>query len=152
MCVKKQNGFTLVEIMIVVAIIGLLASIGTLAIMKSVNNARIKTAESELEILSLAVLQMAWDTGMWPNRDARTVTGGGAKVMDISDSEAGLMYGSTNSVYGDDWKGPYYEGSLVDPWENPYFFDPSHSEGVVVGSYGLDGVPGGIDITVRLDE
>lgn len=140
--IKNKKGFTLVEILITVVIIGLLASMGSLAIMKSINNARIKTAESELAVFSTAVLQLAWDTGRWPNGTDRTQAGSD-EVWDISSLESGLMMADTNNVYLD-WKGPYYEGVTNDPWGNPYFFDPDFKvDGqmrVVVGSFGPNGI------------
>ena len=51
----KKSGFTLVEIAVVTMIIGLLASLGSMAIMKSVRNARIKEAQTDLEMISTAV-------------------------------------------------------------------------------------------------
>ena len=151
MCVKKKNGFTLVEIMIVVAIVGLLASFITVSVRKSLNNAKTKTAEAELNMFSTAILQMAWDTGRWPNGRLRTRTGGGI-IEDISCSDSSLMVADTNNIYFG-WKGPYYEGSKADPWGNPYFFNPDHADGVVVGSSGPDGDPNsGDDVTVSLND
>ena len=141
----NKRGFTLVEIAVVTMIVGLLATLATLAIMKSFQNSRIKQAETELEMISVAVLQQAWDTGKWPN--GRIRTGGGSEEMwDISVARCGLM--DTDGNYNN-WKGPYYEGAILDPWGNPYFFDPDyrHREesgtlrnAVVVGSFGPNGV------------
>jgi general secretion pathway protein G len=132
---NMKSGFTLVEIMIVVAIIGLLAGMGTLAVMKAVNNSRIKTAETELQLISSGVLQLAWDTGKWPNGTWRTEAASGAnEIADLSGSA--LFQISDESVYPN-WKGPYYEGSLVDPWGQSYFFDSDYDgKRVVVGSGG----------------
>ena len=139
---KNKKGFSLLEIMIVVSVIGVLSGMASLAIMKAINNSRINTAEVELAILSTSVLQLAWDTGRWPNGELRT-QGGSAEVWDISDMDTGLMEGSTNTVYSD-WKGPYYEGLTEDPWGNPYFFDPDYevsgNNRIVVGSFGPNGV------------
>ncbi len=135
----KKRGFTLVEIMIVVAIIGLLAGFGIPAIFRSVKNSRIKQTQTELEMMSAAILQLAWDTGKWPNGQART-TGGSAEMWDISLARCGLL--DTDGTYGE-WKGPYYDGEIKDPWGNPYFFDPDFRvdgvNRVVVGSFGPNG-------------
>jgi general secretion pathway protein G len=136
----KKNGFTIVEIMLVVSIIGTLAAMGTLAIRKAIEGSRINEAQTELEMLSAATLQLAWDTGRWPNGQKRT-QGGTTEIWDISPAKCGLL--STDGTYNE-WKGPYYEGETKDPWGNPYFFDPDYLlEGVnraVVGSLGPDGI------------
>ena len=157
----KKSGFTLVEIAVVTMIIGLLASLGSMAIMKSVRNARIKEAQTDLEMISTAVLQLAWDAGKWPNGQPRT-TGGSVERWDISADSCGLM--GTDGSYSD-WKGPYYGGEILDPWDNPYFFDPDyrHREkdgtvrnAVVVGSFGPNGSGRNLydsdDIYVLLDD
>lgn len=136
---KTKSGFTLVEIMIVVAIIGLLAGMSTLAITKSVKNSKIKTAEAELDMLAAAVLQLAWDTGRWPNGALRTSDGSATANNEMWDlSASGLIYGTG---FGDDWKGPYYESDmLTDPWGMPYFFDSDYkidgANRTAVGSLG----------------
>ena len=136
----KKSGFTLVEIMIVVAIVGILASMGVLAIMKSVNTSKTKNTQAELEMLSAAVLQLAWDTGRWPNGKPRNV-GSSAEIEDLSQASCGLL--ANDGSFGNNWKGPYYDGSLEDPWDNNYFFDPDYTyKGnviPVVGSYGPNG-------------
>ena len=115
-----------------------------MAIKKGIRNSRIRNAEAELEVLSAAVLQLAWDTGKWPNERPRTA-GGSAEMWDISGDNCGLLGNNGNYIH---WKGPYYEGALRDPWGNRYFFDPDyrHREkdgtvrnAVVVGSFGPNG-------------
>lgn len=136
----KKRGFTLVEIMIVVGIIGILAGIGVPAILKGMQSSRIKEATVEVEMMSAAVLQLAWDTGKWPNGQLR-INGGSGEMWDISPARCGLM--DTDGSYNE-WKGPYYEGDIKDPWGNPYFFDPDYRVNgvnrVVVGSFGPNGV------------
>ena len=137
----KKSGFTLVEIAVVTIIVGLLVTMGSMAITKSVQNSRIKNAEAELEMISAAILQLAWDTGRWPNGQLRTEAASGAnEKWDLSGDECGLL--GTDGTY-DNWKGPYYGGPTADPWGNNYFFDSDYypmgdhsKECVVVGSYG----------------
>ncbi len=136
----KKRGFTLVEIMIVVAIIGLLAGIGIPAVSRSIRNSKIKQAQTELEMISAAVLQLAWDTGKWPNGQLRT-KGGSSENWALTGDSCGLL-DTDGSHIG--WKGPYYDGEIKDPWGNSYFFDPDYRidgvDRVVVGSLGSDGV------------
>ena len=146
----KKSGFTLIEIAVVTMILGLLATLGTLAISKGVRNARIKNTEAELEILSAAILQLAWDTGKWPNGQPR-MAGGSVEMWDISGDNCGLL--GNDGTYNN-WKGPYYDGSTTDVWwrdsapQRKYFFDPDYRhkeadgtvrDAVVVGSFGPNG-------------
>lgn len=153
----KKRGFTLLEIMITVGIITMLTLFGTLAIMKSVRNSKIKNTQVELEILSTAILQLAWDTGRWPNGEPRN-GGGSAEKWDISPDACGLM--GDDGSFGNNWKGPYYDGSIQDQWGNPYFFDPDYSttngNHVVIGSFGPNGEGPNLydsdDVYVLLDD
>lgn len=152
----KRRGFTLIEIMVVLGVIGLLAGIGIPTIFKGVRNARIKEAGTELEMMSAAVLQLAWDTGKWPNGALRT-KGGSTEMWNISTHKCGLF--GTDGTYNN-WKGPYYDAAVLDPWGNPYFFDPDYrvdgTMRVVVGSFGPNGIGRNLydsdDIVVLLDD
>ena len=143
MTMKNKQGFTLVEITIVVAIVGLLASLAILNISNAMETGRKKTAMTELELLSTGILQLAWDTGRWPNQEWRDE--GASGVNEIwSLVGSGLDKNSVDGVY-EGWEGPYYEGSYTDPWGKPYFFDSDYyhegrTDRIVVGSFGPNGV------------
>ena len=153
---KAKLGFSLTETMIMVGLIALLGSIATVAMTKAHQNALSKQAEAELNILSAAMLQMAWDTGKWPNKAVR-MDPGSTEIWNISGAAAGLLV--TDGSY-DNWKGPYYEGSVLDPWGQPYFFDPDYRvDGVMrvaVGSFGPNGKGPNLydedDIYILLDD
>ncbi len=152
----KKSGFTLVEILVVTLIIGLLASLAVVVVVKGNRSSLKRQAEAELEMMSAAILQLAWDTGKWPNQRLRT-NPGSAEVWDISLDSAGIM--GSNGSYTD-WKGPYFDGATLDPWGNPYFFDPDYRINgvmrIVVGSFGPNGRGrnqyDSDDIYVRLDD
>ena len=135
----KSNGFTLIEIMVVTLVVGLLATLGSIAVTRGVSKSRVNEASTELNMVSTAILQLAWDTGRWPNQRLRT-SPGSAELWDLSSSSSGLM--ASNTTYTG-WKGPYYDGEVLDPWGNPYFFDPDYRVGgvyrIVVGSFGPNG-------------
>lgn len=153
----KKSGFTAIEIAVVTLLIGILAGLGSVAVLRSISNSRCKQAEGELQILATSVLKLAWDTGKWPNGQARNKTSS-AEMWNISTAACGLM--ETDGSYNR-WAGPYYEGSVRDPWGNPYFFDPDYriADGSicpVVGSFGPNKVGRNLydadDIYVRLDD
>ena len=140
---KHKEAFTLVEIAIVVAIIGLLAALAVLNITKAMKTSREKTALTELELLSTGILQLAWDTGRWPNKAWRDESASGVNEI-WTFVGSGLQENTSDGIY-EGWKGPYYEGSYTDPWGNPYFFDSDYRYGgqndrIVVGSFGPNGV------------
>lgn len=153
---KKRDGFTLVEIMITVGIIGMLASMAAFAVTKAHQTAKRRQAEFELQVLSVAILQLAHDTSVWPNHAIRT-NPGSTEIWDLKGAAPGLM---ANDGSYNNWKGPYYEGALVDPWGNPYFFDPDYLingvNHVVVGSFGPNRVGRNMydkdDVYVLLDD
>lgn len=153
---KSKSGFTLVEIAVTVSIIGLLAALGALVVLKAHRNALRSQAETELQILSSATLQLVHDTSFWPNK-ARRINPTSTEVWNISVAAAGLMDSDGNYP---NWKGPYYEGPILDPWGSPYFFDPDYRingvDRIVVGSFGPNRVGRNLydsdDIIVYLDD
>lgn len=152
----NKNGFTLVEIAIVTSLVGMMAVLASMAVINGFRKSQINQSTVELDKISTAVLQLAWDTGKWPNGRARTDPGS-AEVWDLSVASAGML--ESNGSYTD-WRGPYCEDETLDPWGNPYFFDPDYRvDGVmriVVGSFGPNGVGRNLydedDIYVLLDD
>ncbi len=152
----NKNGFTLVEIMVVTSVIGLMGALASLVVVKGIHASRVKQATVELNMISTGVLQLAWDTGKWPNGRPRT-NPGSVEIWDLSTDSAGIL-GSSGSYT--DWRGPYYGETTLDPWGNPYFFDPDYRiDGVmriVVGSFGPNGIGrnryDSDDIVIRLDD
>ncbi len=146
--IKKSKGFTLLELLIVIAIIGILSSI----VVSSMNNARekgqISKVEQELQSIKTAMEMMQIDTDEWPGHQTpfEINTGSDNEIENITGSTAGLA--GTDGVYPN-WQGPYIIQDIVDPWGNYYFFDTDYDlnrgvgpvvNGAVIGSYGPNGV------------
>lgn len=109
----SKKGFTLLELMVVVAIIVILAGIILPNYAKRVDRARMVRAEADISALETAIAMYANDMGTYFG----DVNG------DISPVETGLVQGppNTDPVYVK-WNGPYIKGIGQDPWGEDYRF------------------------------
>jgi len=126
----RRNGFTIVEIMVVVIIIGLLAVFIVPGVIQNIGKAKTKIARSQMALIEGQLGQFAIDCGRLPTDDE----GLGALLS----PPAGLE---------DTWGPKYLKDSQInDPWGRPYIYV---SEGSInIGSYdliclGADGEDGG---------
>jgi len=123
-----QAGFTLVELLVVLAILGLLAAIAAPQVMRTLGGAKQETAHIQIEKLGSVLDLYRLDVGHYP-----TSSEGLAALVDRPGSLAV-------------WNGPYLKNrqSLVDPWGHPYQykFPGDHGE-YDLWSLGADGKPGG---------
>jgi len=133
---KKQNscrrsgGFTLIEIMVVVIILGILAATIIPQFVGTTHDARIAKARSDLATLESALERFALHMdGRYPTTDE------GLKVLVAPPSEGAKG-----------WRGPYIKELRPDPWGNPYAyrFPGIHGAGSFdLWSRGADGADGG---------
>jgi len=137
MTVKKinsQHGFTLIELMIVIVILGILAGFIVPRIMGRPEEAKQLKAKMQIEILETALKLYKLDTGMYPTTEQ------GLEAL-VEAPDTGLIPKK--------WKkGGYLEKRKlpVDPWSNEYIYlSPGINSDFDISSYGFDGVPGGED-------
>lgn len=99
-----QAGFTLVELLVVLAILGFLAAIATPQVMKYLSSAKMSTAKTEIEALAGALDLYKFDVGRYPS----------------SDEGLTALVKSPEGVEG--WNGPYVKrtANLVDPWGHEF--------------------------------
>lgn len=130
------DGFTLIELMVVVAILGALAVAGFIAYDSFRDRARTVQAQAQLKKIQLAVENLAADTDQWPGPNT-VGEFAGRNVWDLNAGNAGLV--QANNRF-ENWNGPYIETIPKDPWGSDYFFDPNYiidgKRFVVIGSFG----------------
>lgn len=128
-----QKGFTLIEIMVVIVIIGILATLVVPRIMGRPDEARVVSAKHDVVTLVQALKLYKLDNARYPT----TEQGLNALVTKPSTDPAPM-----------NWKmGGYLDKLPQDPWGNPYQYNNpgTHNNEIDVYSFGADGKPGGTD-------
>ncbi|MCU7881147.1 MAG: type II secretion system major pseudopilin GspG [Candidatus Thiodiazotropha sp. (ex Lucinoma aequizonata)] len=123
--VRKINGFTLIEVMVVVVILSILAAIVVPKIMDRPEQARITKAKSDIRAIEASLNLYRLDNMIYPTTDQGL--------------EA-LVSEPTDSPEPRNWKeGGYLDRLPVDPWGNPYLFlNPGTHGSIDIYSAGLD--------------
>lgn len=123
---RNNSGFTLVELLVVMVIIGMLAALVFPRLIPKVGKGKQAAAKAQIELLGQALDQFRLDTGRYP----ATTEGLNALMVDP---------GAPN------WDGPYLKKAVPnDPWGRPYSYQsPGNHGDYDLISYGADGSPGG---------
>lgn len=121
------RGFTLLELLVVIVIIGLLAGIVAPRYMDTIGKSKAKVALAQMDSLGKALDQYRIDVGSYPSQ------------------EQGLEALTTNPGTNPKWQGPYLKkGVPLDPWDNAYIYKIIGKE-IDITSLGADGREGGTD-------
>jgi len=123
---SNRKGFTLVELLVVMVIIGLIAALVGPRLFPKLGKGKQSAAKAQIELLGQALDQFRLDTGRYPT------------------TQEGLIALMVNPNI-DKWEGPYLKKDLPnDPWGKPYIYQcpGTHGEYDLL-SYGRDGSPAG---------
>ena len=123
----RQSGFTLLELLVVMVIIGLLAGFVGPRFFAQIGKSEVKTARAQIDALGKALDQYRLDVGRYPS------------------SEEGLAALNERPGSENKWSGPYLKkGVPLDPWGLAYVYrSPGENGEYDLLSYGKDRQPGG---------
>jgi len=127
---RDEAGYTLMELLVVLAILGLLAAIATPMVLHYLDSAKVSTAKTEVANLSAGLDLFKYDVGRYPSTQEGLV----ALVSPPADAE--------------NWNGPYVKKTtkLSDPWGRSYYYRSPGSHGEFdIFSYGATGTAGKSD-------
>jgi general secretion pathway protein G len=124
----RNAGFTLLELLVVMVIIGLLAGFVAPRYFSQIGKSRVKAAAAQIDALDKALEQFRLDVGRLPTTEE------GLAALNVAPA----------GVAG--WEGPYLKKAVpADPWGHAYIYlqPGTHQNDFDLASYGRDGQPGG---------
>jgi general secretion pathway protein G len=130
---KRQFGFSMIELLVVLVILGLLAGLVGPQFFGKVDSAKVRTAETQVKMFKMALQTYRLDVGNYP-----------VSLDDLSTAPANV------SNY---WDGPYLgEKMPKDPWNNNYQYrlDSAAAQGFYLYSLGADGAEGGDELDAEI--
>lgn len=128
---KRQSGFTLLEMIVVLVIIGLIMGLVGPRLFSQADKAKVQTAETQVKMLRGSLETLRLDISRFPTAQE------GLSI---------LVNPPSDPAVAARWHGPYLDGDVPqDPWGRPYQYspEPSGREPFTLYSYGSDGKPGG---------
>ena len=138
--IKDARGFTLIELMVVIVILGILAAVIAPRIIGRTDEARVTEAKVQIKNLETALKLYKLDSGLYPTTEQ------GLEAL-VEKPAAGVIPRN--------WRqGGYLEKKSIpkDPWGNPYLYiSPGLGGDIDIISYGADGVRGGEGINRDLE-
>jgi len=127
---RRQRGFSLIEILVVLVIMGLLISVVAPTVLNSADDARVQKVQADFKAIETALKIYRLDNFVYPSTEQGLVA---------------LIEPSTLEPEPRNFKdGGYLQEMPLDPWGREYLYlSPGENSDVDLFSYGADGLPGG---------
>ncbi|MGB8842585.1 MAG: type II secretion system major pseudopilin GspG [Aliidongia sp.] len=128
---RRQGGFSILELLIVLAIMALLGTLVGPRLFSQFGRAQSGAAETQVRMLKSALDTMRLDIGRYPTTDE------GLQLLVTAPNDPDIKAR---------WHGPYLDTPVpLDPWNHPYLYSPEGKDlnPIALYSYGPDGKPGG---------
>ena len=127
---RRQRGFSLIEILVVLVIMGLLISVVAPTVLNSADDARVQKVQADFKAIETALKIYRLDNFVYPSTEQGLVA---------------LIEPSTLEPEPRNFKdGGYLQEMPLDPWGREYLYlSPGENSEVDLFSYGADGLPGG---------
>jgi general secretion pathway protein G len=129
---ERRHGFTLVEMLVVITVIAILASLVTPMVFRNVGDAKLAATRAQIESLGLALDAYRLDNDVYPST---------AQGLEALSRQPAGEPGARN------WRGPYLKKTVpLDPYGRPYVYrspGEANPTSYDLSSLGRDGAPGG---------
>jgi len=139
---RRNSGFTLIEIMIVMVIIAMLAALVGPRLVGALSGSKVKATKIQIENLANAVETFHLDVGRYPTQQE-----GLAVLLQGAQNTSSPIASASSVSTIENWRGPYLKKNKVptDEWGKPFIYEiPSkHAMGFDLYSLGADGKAGG---------
>jgi len=125
----RGRGFTLLEMLVVLVIIGLVAGLVGPQLLGRVDSSRVTAAEAQIRLIKGSLDALRLDIGRYPSTE---------------EGLAMLMTAPGDARVSRKWQGPYMaENVPLDPWGTPYQYRAKSATSLILYSFGADGQEGG---------
>lgn len=128
---RASGGFTLIEMLVVLVIVGLLAGLVGPKLFTKVDSSKVQTAQTQVKMLKGTLEALRLDIGRFPTEAE------GLSVLNVAPADKAVSAR---------WRGPYLDEELPkDPWDNPYQYSipGANNQPFALYSLGADGKRGG---------